>query len=106
VEDNNKLAYFFLGLGIGVGIGILFAPKSGEETRHLIKTKADEGKDYVKRRTEEVRQSATDLVEKGKDVITRQKDHLSAAVEAGKQAYREAVGASPEPKPAEGEAQS
>lgn len=105
MEDNNKLAYFFLGLGIGVGIGILFAPKSGEETRQMIKSKADEGKEYVKRRTEEVRQSATELVEKGKEVIARQRDHLAAAVEAGKQAYREAVGAA-EPKTAEGEAKA
>jgi gas vesicle protein len=105
VEDNNKLAYFFLGLGIGVGIGILFAPKSGEETRQLIKSKADEGREYVKRRTEEVRQSASELVEKGKEAISRQREHLAAAVEAGKQAYREAVGRPAEAK-AEGEAQS
>ncbi|MCW5979903.1 MAG: YtxH domain-containing protein [Bryobacteraceae bacterium] len=92
MEDSGRFSYFFLGLGIGVAIGVLFAPKAGDETRHYIKAKADEGKDYIKRRSEEVRGSASTLVERGKEAVNRQKDQLSAAVEAGKQAYREAVG--------------
>ena len=95
MEDNNRLSYFFLGMGIGVAIGVLFAPKSGEETRRLIREKADEGRDYVKQRSDDVKGSASELVDRGKDAVSRQKDQLSAAVEAGKQAYKEAV--SPEP---------
>ena len=37
-------------------------------------------------------QSATDIYEKGRSNVARQRDTLNAAVEAGKQAYREAVG--------------
>jgi gas vesicle protein len=95
VEENGRLSYFFLGLGIGVAVGILFAPKTGEETRQLIKSKADEGKDYIKRRSDDVRDSASTLVEKGKDAVVKQKENLSAAVEAGKQAYRDAVSGLP-----------
>jgi gas vesicle protein len=90
-DSTNKLSFFFLGLGIGVAVGILFAPKSGQETRELIRGKADEGKDYLKRRSEELRDSATDAVERGKSAITRQKEQIAAAVEAGRQAYRETV---------------
>jgi gas vesicle protein len=68
---------------------VLFAPKSGTETRELIKGKADEGREYVKRRSVELRESAAELVEKGKQNVNRQRDQLAAAVEAGKQAYRE-----------------
>ena len=92
--DDNKFSYFFLGLGLGVAVGVLFAPKSGAETRDLLLTKADEGKDYLWRRSEEIRDSATDVLEKGKSAVGRQKDQLAAAVEAGKQAYREAINAS------------
>jgi gas vesicle protein len=91
MDDDKKLSYFFLGLGIGVAVGILFAPKSGEETRALIRGKAEEGKDYVKRRSDELRDSASDLIERGRTAVSRQRDNLTAAVEAGKQAYREAV---------------
>ncbi len=100
MEDNNKLSYFFLGLGLGVAVGLLFAPKSGPETRDLLLSKADEGKEYLRRRSEDLRDKTGDLVEKGRTVIAKQKDTLSAAVEAGKQAYREAVsgpGAPPAP---------
>ena len=89
------MANFFLGLGIGVGIGMLFAPKSGEETRDLLLNKADEGKEYLKKQTSQLRDNAsdlaTDLVEKGRDVVNRQKDNLNEAIEAGKQAYRDKV---------------
>jgi len=95
MEDDNKFSYFFLGLGLGVAVGLLFAPKSGSETRDLLLTKADEGKEFLKKRSTELRDSATDAIEKGKSAVTRQRDHLSAAVEAGKQAYREAVTGTP-----------
>jgi gas vesicle protein len=91
MEDDNKFSYFFLGLGLGVAVGLLFAPKTGAETRDLILSKADEGKDYLKRRTIDLKDSASDVIEKGRSTVTRQRDNLAAAVEAGKQAYREAV---------------
>jgi gas vesicle protein len=90
--DRDGLASFVLGVGVGVGLGLIFAPKSGEETRELLKDKADEGKEYLKRRGSELRDSAGEIIERGKEVISRQKDTLAEAVEAGKQAYREAVG--------------
>jgi gas vesicle protein len=105
--EEKKFSYFFLGLGIGVAVGILFAPKSGEETRGLIRSKADESKDYLKKRSENLYDSAGNLMDKGKAAVSRQKDHLAAAMEAGKHAYREAVsGESSEgPAPSEGQAQ-
>lgn len=100
MEDDNKLAYFFFGLGIGLAVGFLFAPQSGEKTREFLKTKAGEGKDYLRQRGEELKESATELVERSKTAVTRQKEQLAAAIEAGKQAYREAVA---KPGTAEGE---
>lgn len=91
MENTNKLSYFFLGLGIGVAAGVLFAPKSGEETRDFLKSKADESTDYLRRRSEDLKGSANDLVGRSKEAVLRQKDQLSAAVDAGKKAYRESV---------------
>jgi gas vesicle protein len=90
MEEDSKLSYFFLGLGIGVAVGVLFAPKSGEETRGFIRDKAGEGVDFVKRRSEDLRDTATETIDRTKDKLRRQKDNLAAAVDAGKQAYREA----------------
>lgn len=89
--SRESIANFFLGLGIGVGVGLLFAPKSGEETRDMLLNKADEGKEYLKKQASGLRESAEGIVDKGRGVMNRQKDMLNEALEAGKQAYREKV---------------
>jgi gas vesicle protein len=91
MQDENKFPYFFLGLGLGVAVGLLFAPKSGSETRELLLSKADEGKEYLKRQGEQLRSTAGDALERSKSALAKQREQLSAAVEAGRQAYREAV---------------
>ena len=91
MAEDNKLSYFFLGLGLGVAVGVLFAPQSGEETRRLLKDKADESADYVRRRSAELRETASDTIDRGKQTLQRRKENLTAAVDAGRQAYREAT---------------
>src|ERR1700688_1436221 len=90
-ENNNnvgsKVSFFLVGLGVGALVGILFAPKSGEETRDFLSKKADEGKDYAQKKARELRERADELVERGKEVAVRKKDSISAAVEAGREAY-------------------
>lgn len=95
MEDENRISYFFLGLGLGVAVGVLFAPKSGEETRELIRNKANEGADYMKRRGSELRDQTTDAIDRSKQTLQKHKDNLSAAMDAGRQAYRDAVSTPP-----------
>jgi gas vesicle protein len=91
MTENNagsKVSFFLVGLGIGALMGILFAPKSGEETREYLSQKADEGRDYAQRKARELRERAEDLVERSKSAAVRQKENLSAAVDAGREAYQ------------------
>jgi gas vesicle protein len=91
MSENNmgsKVSFFLVGLGIGALVGILFAPKSGEETREYLTSKADEGRDYAQKKARELRERAEDLIERSKEIMARQKDSLSSAVEAGKDAYQ------------------
>ncbi len=90
-EDNgaSKVAFFLAGMGIGAVLALLFAPKSGKETREFLSQKAEEGKDYVTTRGRELRKQAEEVVDRAKDVVNKQKEQLSAALEAGKQAYQE-----------------
>jgi gas vesicle protein len=92
MADNAgaRVSYFIVGLGIGALVGILFAPKSGEETREYLSKKADEGRDYAQRKARELRERADDLVERGKVTVSQQKESLSAAVDAGREAYQKA----------------
>ncbi len=85
---GSKVSYFLVGLGIGALVGILFAPKSGEETRDYLSQRAEEGKEYAQRKARELRERAEDFVERGKQVATKQKESISAAVDAGREAYQ------------------
>jgi gas vesicle protein len=87
--DNvgSKVSFFLVGVGIGALLGVLFAPKSGDETREYLAKRADEGKDYAQKKARELRERADELIERGKDVASRKRDSLAAAVEAGREAF-------------------
>ena len=52
--------------------------------------------------SEEVRESAGDVISRGRETLQQQRDNLSAALEAGKQAYRQSVAGGEAPRASEG----
>jgi gas vesicle protein len=96
METYNRFGYFFLGLGVGTAVGLLFAPKSGADSRNYLRSKTQEGTRYLKNQGEQLVNSATETVERGTRTLVDQVRSFSDAVDAGKQAYREAV-ATPSP---------
>jgi gas vesicle protein len=87
-NTGSKVSYFLVGLGIGSLLGILFAPRSGEETREYLLDKAEEGRDFAQRKAREVRERAQDVYERGKDIVSSQREQLSSALDAGRDAYQ------------------
>ena len=105
MSDNSgdKFLYFLAGAGIGAVFALLFAPKSGRETREMIarsasdsreflSTKVNEGRQIVEERGRRIGDDFTSFVDKSKEAVQRQKEQLTAAFEAGKAAYREEKG--------------
>jgi len=112
-DSAGGFGWFLAGLGIGALVGVLYAPKSGKETRDDLRSGALEAKDranelykqvaseYVDRSKQVAaeyvdkgkeyydrgRTQWTQYVDKGKDLIQTQADAAKAAVEAGKEAY-------------------
>lgn len=93
-ENNNgsSVAFFLAGAGIGAILALLFAPKSGKETREYLSQRASESREKVAAKSQEYRRQAEGYVDKAKDLVNKQKEQLSAALEAGKQAYQEEKG--------------
>jgi gas vesicle protein len=89
MADNvgSKVSYFLVGLGVGALMGVLFAPKSGEDTREYLAKRADDGREFAQKKAKELRERAEELIERGKDVATRKRESLSAAVDAGREAF-------------------
>jgi len=92
-SGGSGILWFLTGLGIGAVVGILYAPQSGNETREILMAKAEEGRDFVRRRAKDARTQAEQWAEKGKQAYNEQKDQIRSAVEAGRQAYREKTAA-------------
>jgi gas vesicle protein len=106
MSDNNsgdKFLYFLAGAGIGAAFALLFAPKSGRETREMIARTANDSRDFLNTKVNEGRQMVEDrgrklgddftsFMDKSKEAVQRQKEQLTAAFEAGKAAYREEKG--------------
>ena len=111
-DDNggSSLGWFLAGLGIGALVGVLYAPKSGRETREDLASGAQDAKEkanqYVEQGKDQVGQYVdkgreyyekgrtqwSDYVDKGKDFLQDQQGKVASAVEAGKQVYNDKVG--------------
>jgi gas vesicle protein len=100
---GDKFMFFLAGAGIGAVLALLFAPKSGRETREMIARTANDSRDFIANKVNEGRQLVeekrrklgddfTSFVDKSKEAVQRQKEQLTAAFEAGKAAYREEKG--------------
>jgi gas vesicle protein len=97
-RDSNSFVWFLAGLGLGALVGVLYAPRSGDETRNVLRARAEEGREYVRSRAREVKDQASEWADRGRDVVGQQKESFRAAYEAGRQAYREATTDTPAPK--------
>jgi len=89
------LAFLMGGLA-GAALAILYAPRSGKETRDLLGDRIREGADRSRElrdrasvKGRELFEDAAEYVERQKEGVERKRDRLAAAVEAGRQAYRD-----------------
>jgi len=86
---SDYMASFLVGGLVGAGLALLFAPRSGRELRGLIGDKVREGADRGRELGERVTQKSRELIDDAKQGLQWQKERLAAAVEAGRDTYRE-----------------
>lgn len=90
-DSSNGFLWFLAGLGLGAAVGVLYAPKSGKETREAILNAAEEGSEAVRERARQYREQAAEWMDRSKEMVNQQKDQFRSAFEAGRQAYHEAT---------------
>jgi gas vesicle protein len=97
-HDGNSFVWFLAGLGLGALAGVLYAPRSGAETREQLLSRAEEGREFMRNRARDAREQAHQWADRGREVVNQQKEQFRAAYEAGRQAYHEATTETGTPK--------
>ena len=69
MDSKDTLIAFLLGATVGLAVGILYAPKSGKETRAQLKNLGE------------------DLAEKGKEFVKEGKNKISEVIEKNKPSF-------------------
>lgn len=85
----NLVKGLVVGGVVGMAVGILYAPKSGCETRDDLTKSTKKLYGQAKERYERALLDAEGLVERGKAEYTGSKERLNKALHAGVEAYRE-----------------
>ncbi|MFQ5897632.1 MAG: YtxH domain-containing protein [Candidatus Methylomirabilia bacterium] len=88
-DPAGYLGWFFLGAILGAAAAFVLAPRTGSETRELLKEKSSE---FTKRAGEfagEAQVKAGDFFDKGRDFLEEQTRRFRSAFEAGRQAMKE-----------------
>lgn len=104
---SGVILSFLLGGLTGAALAVLFAPRSGRETRDMLQERiregaekgrdlrdryAERGRDLRDRAVERGREfvgEANEAIDRGRGAVSSQRERITAAVEAGRQAYRE-----------------
>lgn len=91
-DAAGYLGWFFLGTLVGAGVALLLTPRTGRETRDLLKDKSEEFARRAGELTSDAQVRAGDLFDKGRDFFEEQTQRLVSAFEAGKAAMKEEMG--------------
>jgi gas vesicle protein len=100
-KETGSAASFLWGVAIGAGLALLFAPRTGEETRRAITTgarrvqrnareRAEELGDTVVDRYEQARRSVENRIDSARQAIELKRRQATRAMQAGRQAAHEA----------------
>jgi gas vesicle protein len=70
-EDSlgGNVAWFLTGAFIGAAVAILYAPKSGKETRQFLADKVAQSKDVVNDTSTSIVEASKDMFDRGRQLV-------------------------------------
>lgn len=99
---ESRFVNFLSGLGIGLAVALLWAPKSGAETRSAIRGSMAEGQRYLIKQGAEIGDAISgtfergrDTLERGKEAARKTKEGVIEAIEQGKATFRNSPASHP-----------
>lgn len=100
-RSEGSLAGFLLGLAVGAGVALLFAPKTGDETRQQLKNtgrrlraaaaeRAEDLQEALGGRYERTRERIEEGLETARSTLDEKRESARDAIHAGKEAVKSA----------------
>ena len=68
-QAGNNLAWFLAGAFIGAAVAVLYAPKSGKETREYIADKVQQSKEAVNDTSHNLVEVTKDMFDRGRQLV-------------------------------------
>jgi gas vesicle protein len=68
-SSSNTLAWFLTGAIIGATAAILYAPKSGKDTRQFISDKTQQGREAVTETSKDIADAGKEMFERGRKLV-------------------------------------
>ena len=92
-QKQPGIGSFLLGLAVGAGVALLFAPRTGEETRRDLQRRAREVGDQAQDLVSEITESVGNTLQQAKDKVDGRIDAARDAVELNRRQVTNAVDA-------------
>jgi gas vesicle protein len=70
----SRLAWFLTGAAIGATVAILYAPKSGKDTRKYITHRAQQGKHAVTETSKDIVDASKEMFDRGRKLVDEAAD--------------------------------
>jgi len=80
---SESVSIFAIGMGVGAALGILFAPRSGDDTRDYLDGTAQD-------KLDEAVEAGRGWARSAEQSVDEAKERVREAAQAGERAYREA----------------
>jgi len=68
-DSSNRIAWFVTGALIGATVAVLYAPKSGKDTRQYIADRAQQGRDAVESAGENIVDTSREMFDRGRKLV-------------------------------------
>jgi gas vesicle protein len=67
-DDNSRLAWFIAGAAVGAAVALLYAPKSGKDTRRYLSNSTKDGREAMEAGGRELMDRGREIYERGKQI--------------------------------------
>jgi len=68
-QSASRMAWFMTGALIGAAVAVLYAPRSGKDTRQYITERAQQGREAVETASDSIVDSSREMFDRGRKLV-------------------------------------